>query len=339
MGGASAFIKQAFGMTGTNTTPPSAADHPNILGYCETCQTAYRIGWHAYSKIAESVTAQDLIRHNLDIKIRHKHWNNPAGHLGKQLWEHSYQVYDQHETDFVIWGSVRICTPIGPHKGICPSIPILIDMPIRKEASHDIRALAERTVYNVIAATSNITPNSWSAIDTRDHSSNLETRITIVIGDRIRPIAPPEKGWYRSLIQYHKDRAEPSDTDEASIQIEPMEIDYSEAQPQEAINPGTMTTQHGSIQITDNDKHRASKSIARPARARRHTVPLTPSYMAAGDEDDQILLHRKVVQRPVPPEEQLSNEAGPSRRHHRGPLVRLREEAQQEAESVRTGNL
>lgn len=335
---------------------PIQADHKDIPGYCETCQTAYRLGWEVFQKIANGINKQDIITHNVDIHIHHRRWAGEqlasigmSQHTNKRLHEHAYSLYSHQYDDYLVHAGVQVLLPLEPHTTPCRSTTIEIDLPIRKGTQCSIKTYTEETMHNVIHMTRNLTPNGRSVVDQRENTYSIETKIRVVVGDSSRAI-PREHGWFRKETHYHgqqprakipvaKEAEEapppekPSTPD--SIEIEAMEIDYREAQPWELSNQDPMTIKRAAMPTGIDNNIPASGPSLRRSRVHRNAVQEDTRPKETGEgSDDNILLFRKGVAWTA-----RTSEAGPSRQPYRGRTSRLRDEAQLDAESVRTGNL
>lgn len=318
---------------------PIPTEHEDIAGYCETCQITYRVGWRIFECIVQNINARDNIRHNVDMHIRHaRHKDERCDSRlkDKTLFEHSYRIYSHQEDEYLAYAGIQMFMPKEAHQHRCRSVAMEIDMPIRKEAAQSIRNNAEKTLDDVIRIAGNSTPDGRSVIDQRKNLHTIETKVKVVIGDSGRSI-PRERGWKRKETYYHgrSTRTGPmpateateiieapetieapkaeADTDSDPIQIEIMDIDWEEAQPQEASNHGTIAIK----QMGDIDKKsEASKPSERSLPRRRNTIPMDaiPEAIeeAGANSDDRILLFRKPL--PILREGTRPSEAGPSRR-------------------------
>lgn len=324
---------------------PIPSEHEDIAGYCDTCQTTYRIGWRIFERIVQGISAQGIIRHNTDIRVRHKRYTGEeydSRMKDKTLFEHTYKLYSHNEDEYLVYAGIQMIMPKEPHQTKCRSVTLEVDMPIRKEAALSIRNYAEKTLNDVIRIAGNSTPNGRSVIDQRENIHSIETKVKVVIGDSNRSI-PREHGWKRKETYYHGrstrtkapgptetiEAPKPEmDTDSEEIQIEIMDIDYDEAQPREASNQGTIATK----QMAGIDKKlNASEPSERCSRARckDRTQDNNAAEMteAGRDSDDRILLYRKPLH--TIKEETRSPEAGPSRRPHHSHTSRLQVGTQQ----------
>lgn len=242
--------------------------------------------------------------------------------------------------DYLIYAGIRILLPEKAHDTLCPLIAIEADLPIRKNASHDIKTFAECARNDILRIAQNCTITGRTATDQREWTHTIETRIKTVIGNPYADI-PEEPGWYRKYTGFHDGlpkRAKPPEQPD-EIQIEAMEIDFDQAPPEAAIYTGTgTTTKQEAVQEACKDNAEPSTSMARRTRPRSNTAPTTTiPRTTAEDSDDKILLRRRHL-RPRD-EKQLQPEAGPSKRPGHRRAIDIKQEAQQEAESVRFGNL
>ena len=121
-------------------------DHPKILGYCITCQRAFRVGLLMLERIGAMITSEVMLEHNLSLKVRHLRW--PATN-SCCIWEHTYSVYTHNEQQHMVNAGIQIMIPKEPHVEPCKWIAIEVDMPIRKDASTSIQLTAERAINNI----------------------------------------------------------------------------------------------------------------------------------------------------------------------------------------------
>ena len=335
---------------------PRQTEHDDITGYCENCQTTYRIGLLMFYRIAESIDKEELLKHNIDIKIRHNRWQN--GEQGnsalydKKIIEHEYELFSHQLDDYLVHCGIQTYLPKGPHTLKCRYVTMEVDMPIRKEAAYSIREYTEKALHDIIRIAQDLHPNRISVIDQREAVHTIETKIKIVIGEPKQTIAM-EPGWVRKETYYHgnptrllvQEATEQLQTPRSEIDrsafdptyweeaaMETMEIDFEEAsQPQgrsAVAKPEAIATDT----VAEQTRPNAAATIRPPQypRPRRATVPSeTHPKEVRGPYRQGLFIHR----RPDNPRisEQEAREAR-LRTPLRSRLTELRQEAQQEAE-------
>lgn len=325
---------------------PKPAEHPDIRGYCERCQAAYRLAWNIFSKIAESVKVEDITRDNMDIKIRHRiHYSSDKpSHVttpDQKLVEHTYSLYDHVQDDYMVHAGVLILIPKKAHQTMCRGITMQIDLPIRRNCPYQIKQHTEKLLGDIAAMTQMTQPEGLSVVDQKATDWAIESKIKVVIGDPSEGI-PPEEGWLRKKTYYHqigdqsREAATQLDNHRGNVRsrseaetdiIEVMEIDFEEApQPPEVNRQKRADKETQSIDST--------KAVL-GARQRRATIPEpTTSRRRPGVSEDEILLRRR-LKTPM----QVILEPQPRRWPEAHQIGRLQQEARRQAESERCGNL
>ena len=341
---------------------PTLTEHGDISGYCDTCQTAYRIGLELFYKIAENIDKKAITQHNVDIKIRHKQWpgehepNTFLTHIkDKKVIEHRYELFSHRLDDYLVHCGVQLYLPMEPHDPHCRFVTMEVDMPIRKQAPYTIREYANTALHDIIRLAQNTYPKGISVIDQRELLHVIETKIKIIIGTPWGQI-PREPGWVRKETHYHGEKPANVPDQEATVteqqlrprseidgsvseptyfELQAMEIDSTEAaQPPDRSNLGTMTTEAAAVQITtDSGSAATAREIYQP-RPRRMTIPMTVRPRTPRIEtSEEPLLHR----RPENPRNSIQQmrEATQSRLPVRHRVLQVRQDAQREAEEAR----
>ena len=342
---------------------PKFTEAEDLLGYCETCQVAYRIALLVFFKITKSIQAEEITKHNVDIKIRHRRWTGDRERdtlinymPDKKVFEHSYELYSHQKDEYLVHCGVQTILPKGPHSGRCLYATMEIDLPIRKDAAIDIRSWTEKTLYDISTIAQSIYPNGISVIDQREAELAIETKIKTIIGRPMGDI-PREPGWVRKETHYHGELPRRSlfrqqgpdiersvdhprsEIDRENLETEAMEIDFREATvPQEASNLGTITTEATeAVQIIRDSGTAESTPVLQHPRpyhpTRRATIPLDTYYSSPRQPStDQILLQRQPRQYKQP--EQQMKEGESSRQPLKTQASRVRYRAQQEAKKL-----
>ena len=88
-----------------------------------------------FSRIVENLSAQELIRHNIDMKVRHEnHCYSDRPRRVRvpdyKLVENVYSLYSHNVEQYVVLAGVRILIPKKAHQEMCQGIMIEVDMPI-----------------------------------------------------------------------------------------------------------------------------------------------------------------------------------------------------------------
>ena len=264
------------------------AEHLDIGGYCSRCQEAYRIQWQMFSKIVENLDAQELIRHNIDIKIRHENicYDDRPKRVRVpeyKLKENVYSLYSHNIEQYVVLAGVRILLPKKAHQEMCRGVTIEVDMPIRKDAPFEIKEYTERTLSKIAEITQTVQPHGIGVVDQKETEWAIESKIKVIIGDPGSGIEL-QPGWQRKKTYYHgisidqreaatniatsaeKLRSE-KEADAESEQMEVMEIDSEEAPQPPKVNP------HSRMDM-ETQSNNSTTVVIGARRARAATLPI-----------------------------------------------------------------
>ena len=314
-----------------------SSEHADLAGHCEHCQTAYRIGWEMFYTAAHSAWTNEILNHNLNIRIRHNKWNTAeygSAMISRRILEHSYAIYSHNWEDYILLTGIRTSVPKQPHKELCYQARLEIDIPIRKNVHNDVRRQAELALNSICQIGQMVYPKGASVVDQRITDSVIETRIKVQIGEAHGIVKDP--GWKRKMTFNHgfnkADRAQLRyDLDQASEEEandyedstasdaisqpigERMELDFDQEAPKPVANQEIKEAPPVAMQPRHGKAPEASSSSYKSHRPRRATVPIPTRASFVDSSNEQILVAR-MRGRPQERQQQM-NEPGPSRHH------------------------